>query len=197
MTPLLFKDAPSGYEIVLLRSRGVPLGVAYDPLRATMPVPWHRDCHHCTAGRQPGLSIQVKRAIQMLRTQEISDTRASYVVPTNSRPNYVTYWTEDGVLRACVACEPEGAITISAEPNCKIIFNTLIGREARELQAPILRRCLQILFSAREASIDEVRAAIRPLLERQRIKGIPSGRQNPCNTIRWSEVMVELCGDRP
>jgi len=194
VTPVIYTDYPSGYEIVLLSASGIPTGVAYDPRRAAMPVPWHRDCHHCTAGRQKEITIQVKRAIQLLRTVSPSGSRTSYTVPTNSHPHHVTYWTENGVRKAVVSSEPLAdredvpTLEISAEQDSEMSYDGNL----RDFQSPILHRCLQLIFSQRAASVQEVLAATRPLVEQQEKHGIPARLQNKCSKIDWIALTSDL-----
>jgi hypothetical protein len=186
---ILYKDAYSGYEIVLLEHRGSLLGVTYDPKQARDPVPWHSDCHHCTSGLQHDLSIHVKRALQMVRTRRSNGQRCSYVIPTNTRPHFVVYWVDqNGVRHANVKCDDSKVLEISAEPLGEMVYQG----NRREFQAPILHRSLKLLFTSRDASVPDVLAATRPLLARQLACGLPRGRQSTCNLIDWKQITKEL-----
>lgn len=190
MRALLYTDTPSGYEILLVTLEGVSLGVAYDPRRSASVIPWHAECNHCARGLQRGLSIQVKRAIQLLRTKRPSTTGCgdTYLVPTNSAPHRVNYYIEGKLRRATVTRDDsERVIEVTAEPMCEITYE-----RGRELCTPILRRCLPLLFSQRPATAQEVVAATCSLTDHQRRHGIPSGHHNRCNTIDWLDIVSRL-----
>ena len=97
MRTTLHADPYSGHEVLVVETPGGPLGVAYDPRRATCPVPWSASCPHCRAGRLRGPSPGTSRLLRMLvsrrtiaRPSDLTKKQARVVGPPSERGTSTT-----------------------------------------------------------------------------------------------------------
>jgi hypothetical protein len=198
MNDTIYADPYSGHEILVIEDDGTLFGASYDPRRAGTAVAWHGDCRHCQSGRQRKVSIHVKREIQALRTRRhaghVPSTRSNiteYVVPSNSHVHRLRYWRDGSTQHANVVRAENTQLLLSAvqyegEPI------TISDGDPRFFQSKILRRCLRLIFSGREATRDEILACAEPLASAQAARARRSGYRNLCDKIDWVEICSQL-----
>lgn len=187
----LFTDSPTGREILLVSSPvAPPLGIAYDPRRADLPLAWHSECSHCIGGRQKDLTIYLKREIQLLLSIKGTWPTASFTVPSNNQPHHLSCWHEDGRLRARISTL-EGLTLDVFTDSPRLRFE---GR-LRDFQSPILHRCLKLVLSGRPATLSEITSCLEPLVRAQTRPNdscsLPD-RRSRCCSIEWPKVVEDL-----
>jgi hypothetical protein len=181
----IYADPFSGIEMLLLRDGPKTHGLAYNPRRSTLPVPWSSTCPHCLKGRQLGLSSQVRREIRFLLSRQRETGRTRYELPSRCRPHVVHHYARKKKQEALVrGFTPIKTLLVTCVPRRPLAYEG----DRRAFQSPILHRCLRLLFSGRPASLEEVAACLRPLALRPKKRRGRGGRILPCKKIDWADL---------
>ena len=183
--PLIFSDPYSEHEVLLLAHPPEVIGVIYHPRSTSTPIPWRSGCLHCVCGERLDLNLHIKREIKMLCTHKTSRGKTMYKIPSNSQPYSLS------LKPSLVGWQAEVART-----GASLILNVVhsfpgkitYSGELRRFRSPILHRSLKFLFSARQASKNEIASCLRELTLQQQRDGIPVIKQPPCIKIDWRSV---------
>jgi hypothetical protein len=188
----IYTDPYLGTEVLLIQRGDRTFGVAYDPRKTVLPVPWSSDCPHCLAGRFKEISPHLRREIVMLLSQRAGESCVRYRVPTNGHPLTLYYWARGKTHHARITRSRQ-RLRITRRPgNPRLEY---VG-DPHLFQSPILHRCLRFLFSARKATPREITACLRPMLEQQLLRArqprTRGGRRLSCREIDWSTTLDRI-----
>jgi hypothetical protein len=184
LAPLVFTIPYSGAEILLKHDCGL-VGAVYHPTKMTSVIPWSAECSHCRGGRQVGVDLSTKRAIQTLCSRIMVDDVEVYSVLTNGEP-------------CSVLCDRQGGKGILFRllwPGRSMIdvpwSNGHVDAKRSDLstRSKILERALKLIASAKPISKREAAACLKPLLDVQKRDGIPRNRRYPCLKIDWASLV--------
>jgi hypothetical protein len=193
ISPIIYTDPYTDYEILVLEKDGNLFGAVYDPRRTGLPVPWHQNCHHCQMGRQSDLSLHIKRNIQMLCSAKSGGYVPSsgskitqYTIPSCVHVHVLRHWIIGGCQYAHILDDNNEVLRAARAPLEKMQFEG----DAREFRSSIMHRCLQFIFSGRPAKKTDLEACARPLADTQKTQKPRRGRRNICDTIEWVKVLA-------
>ena len=181
--PLVYTLPYSNEEILLLHSPdGGHAGIIYHPQKMGLPIPWKSDCSHCVSGKQKGMDLATKRAVNVLCS--LKDVGEVYRIPTNGESCPLVCMRDAEGLLCTFAQAGQGAFQARWN-NGKFLglHHSLL------LPSKIVNRTGRMLASARKASAHEVRACLMPLLAQLRKDGLATHRRHPCLRIDWDALM--------
>ena len=150
-------------------------GAIYDPRKLSRPIPWLGKCPHCRDGEQEGLPLKIRKLIQVLCTAKPEGPDGYGLTLPNK---YKVGARRDSRGWGVRVRKPRSRSSLhmvkldGAEP-------TGIQESARDFRSPVLLRTLKMLFSAREATEDEVQAILLPM-RKQPLSELPIEQRTPC-----------------
>lgn len=161
--------------LTIIDSEGVR-GAIYDPGRLTHPMPWLAWCPHCRDGRQKGLSLKIRKAVQVLCTIR-PDGPDGYSFTLPNRYRIGARRTLEGwglrIERPDGAGDPLYVIKRHGSPL------TRLRDASRSLRSPLLLRTLRLILSAEEADEENTTAILLPMREHPYDK-LPRAMWTPC-----------------
>lgn len=183
--PLVYTLPYSNEEILLLHSPdGGHAGIIYHPQKMGLPIPWKSDCSHCVSGKQKGMDLATKRAVNVLCSLLVRNDCETYRIPTNGEPSTLGCIPDTKGLLCTVV--QDGQFAVQAQWT----NNKFLGQDLPPLlQSKIVVRTVRMLSSVRIAKPREVKAILMPLLEQQRKDGLATHRRHPCLRIDWNALM--------
>jgi hypothetical protein len=156
---MVFSVPYTNVKILAIIDEGRMRGAIYNPYRLTKPMPWMDRCPHCREGKQKGIPVKIRRAIQILCTIH-PDGPDGYRFVLPNRYRIGARRTEKGW--GIRIRKPANGATLHV---VKLEGQEPIGLQesAREFRSPMLLRTLRMLFSAVEPSEKDVEAILLPL----------------------------------
>ena len=176
---MVFSVPYTNVKILAIIDEGRMRGAIYNPYRLTKPMPWMDRCPHCREGKQKGIPVKIRRAIQILCTIH-PDGPDGYRFVLPNRYRIGARRTEKGW--GIRIRKPANGATLHV---VKLEGQEPIGLQesAREFRSPMLLRTLRMLFSAVKPNERDVKAILTPI-RNQSIDELPPSQRFPC----WQTV---------
>jgi hypothetical protein len=172
---LIFSMPHSNIKILTLINKDRMKGAVYNPYMLTKPIPWSSKCPHCKKGQQKEMPLKIRRAIQILCSNE-PDGPSSYKFTLPRNCQIWIHFTSRGWRTMVRKIGDKGspcAVKLSGTEPMGFQESTPKSR------SPILLRTLEMLFSAREADETEIQAILLPL-KKQEYTSLPRSRRTDC-----------------
>ena len=178
---LIFSVPYTDIKILSLIDEDEMRGMIYNPYLLTKPMPWTSNCPHCREGKQKGIPVKIRRAIQILCTIQ-PDGPDGYRFTLPNRYRIGTRLTERGWEIRILKTKRGATLYV-----VKLEGKDPVGLQAsaREFRSPLLLRTLKMFFSAEKPGENEVQAILSPL-HKMEINSLPPSRKTPCRMVTFS-----------